>query len=225
MTFPLLQSIIANAMEWAVILLPLMLYLLVLGLGVNRSRHPVAVRGHWNMVGLLLGLSGFLLIGPPTWTAHFFKSWGWFWYGVAYVGYLTVLGFFCVWLIRRQRRVLVIYNIDPAIFAEVLQEVLSEVPVPHTATPGRMAFSEGRAIMDIEALALLHNVSLRWRGEDDSVRESVEQRLMQTLPEVESGHNPSTGILTLAACFIGVFIVFAVALYLALYHFPLPPEV
>src|SRR5262249_15334474 len=44
---------------------PLAIYCLTLSY-VNRSQHPILVRGTWDAVGLLFALSGFLLLGGPA---------------------------------------------------------------------------------------------------------------------------------------------------------------
>lgn len=210
----LLQQIAAHAMEWALILLPLAVYLLVLGLGVNRRRHPVMVRGDKNLLGLLLGLSGFLLLGPPSWLAHPFLRWGSPTYWLAYLGYVCVLTGICWGLMFRQRHTWVIYNIDPFVCTEILQEILAELNIPYTATPGRIAFANGRLMLDIDSTSLLYNVSLRWHGGEPALRKAVEDRLAQVLAEVETRDNPAAVLLTFVASMLFMLILFAGGLFL-----------
>jgi hypothetical protein len=212
----LLQQIVANAMEWALILLPLMIYLLILGLGINRQEHPVAVRGTTNTLGLLLALSGFLLLGPPSWLVHVFLRWGELSYWLAYYVYVALVIALAAWLIYRQRNVLVVYNVQPAVFAHALHEVLNELQVNYSATPGRVALGEGRLVLDIDAVPLLNNVSLRWHGNDDALRGAVEDRLRKALARVEPADATASAILTLLAIALFLFILFAASLFLIL---------
>lgn len=209
----LARIIVANAMEWGLILLPLAVYLLVLGLGINRQRRPVLITGPRNMLGVLLALSGFLLLGPPSWVAQFFLKYGPKGYWSAYAAYLLVLGLLCWWLIRRQRDRLVIYNIEPALFAEVLEDALRETEVRYSATPGRIALAQGRLVLDIEPSFLLHNVSLRWHGKDESLRRTIEAKLIDALAGVESHFNPAASLLSMFGFILLSFTVFAALLF------------
>lgn len=211
----ILQQVAGNAMEWALILLPLAIYLLIVGLGINRQKHPVVVRGDRNTAGLLLGLSGFLLLGPPSWVAHLFLHQGTLSYWLAYVAYVLVLALLARRLMLRYRGVLVIYNIQPMAFAEVLQEVLTELGVPYTATPGRVALDGGRTVLDIDSVVPLSNVSLHWYGGEHPLREKIEHSLVQALGEVEASDNLSPVLLAFSSFVLFAFIVAATVLYFA----------
>jgi hypothetical protein len=202
-------------MEWAIMLLPLAVYLLLMGLAVNRRARPLAVRGSRNMAGVLVALSGFLLFGPFTWVAHGFRDWGPTAYWLAYSGYLLVLGLVCGVLIRRQRNSLVLYNTPPPLFADLLQDVLNELAIPYTATPGRIAFAQGSLTLDIDSSLVLNNVTLRWRGREPELRQRIEARLLEELRQVDfsgAGSSAASSLLILAALALLAFIVFAVGL-------------
>ncbi len=211
----LLKQTVSHAMEWGIMLAPLAVYLLVLGLWVNRQRRPVAVRGTRSMAGLLAGLSGLLLLGPPSWIAYLFRrpdSPVWYW--LAYAGYVVLVLIFARLLIRRESGVLVLYNLDAETFADTFQPVLDEVNLPYSATPGRVAFAGTSQVLDIEPVHMLNNITLTWQLADDPVRSLIEPKLVRALESVESGYNPAVGILTLAGAILSLFIVFASVLYL-----------
>jgi hypothetical protein len=205
---------VANAMEWAVILLPLAIYLLVIGLGVNRRRHPVVMSGVWSFLGLLLGLSGFLLIGPPSWGVHLFSWWGPVAYWLGYLLYLVLLGGLGYWLITRQRQVTVIYNIDPGLFAEVLQDVLAETGLTYSATPGRVAFAQGQVVLDLETSYFWSNVTLHWHGDSTAIRQAVEPPLARALEAVVTGAGTAAYLLTAAAVVLLAYVLLASGMFL-----------
>jgi hypothetical protein len=125
----------------ALFLFPLAVYCTVLGM-INRRVRPLAVSGPWDFLGLLLGLSGFLLfLGPALWSGLFRQNlndlpfqrgitsmasavevaWLSWWLGWV-VYYLVVLGgaALLLWL---RRQTTVIYNIDPQTMDSVLARV------------------------------------------------------------------------------------------------------
>jgi len=57
---------------------PLAVYLLVLGL-INRHRHPLLVSGVWDGIGLIFGVSGFLLFAGPAILSALNERWRFFW--------------------------------------------------------------------------------------------------------------------------------------------------
>ncbi len=210
----ILERLLAGgALEWSIILLPLFLYLLVLALGPNRRSRPVVVRGTVSFAGLLLGLSGFLVLGPPSWIAHLFLPLGPRWYWLAYADYLILVGLIGFWVLMRQRNVLVIYNVDPDDFAEVFQAVLGKLDVTYAATPGRVSFAEGRLVVDIEAVHLMNNVSLHWYGDAGMLRQTIEKNLKDALAQVTTEDNPGCYLLLFSAGGILLFLFFTLAVY------------
>jgi len=220
------QQIIGHAVEWAVILLPLIIYLLVLGFAVNRRRRPLMMSGPVNMFFLLLACSGFFLFGPPSWLVHPFRhegaasrfliallpaqfgsvlSHGTHRYFIAYSVYVAVLLSVAAWLMTRQRRFTFVYNIDPVQFGEFLAAQLEEMQVRYTATPGRLALAEGQLVLDLESSYLLNNVCMHWIGREPALRDKIERRLREALAREEGGPNAASAILSLAAaCLIGL---------------------
>jgi hypothetical protein len=207
------RLLMGGALEWSIILLPLLIYLLVLAVGVNWRSRPVPVRGVRSFAWLLFGLSGFLLLGPPSWIAHLFRPMGVHWYWLAYADYVILVGLICFWLLVRQRQVLVIYNVDPDQFAEVFQEVLEKLDLPYAATPGRVAFADGQLVLDVDAVHLMHNVTLHWYGNAPALRETIEKPLLDALAVVKSEDNPSCYLLLFSAGGILLFMFFTLATY------------
>lgn len=152
-------------------LFPLALYLFFLA-GLNRRDRPALVHGVWEAVGLLFGLSGFLLVAGPTLLnflyirdvasisldeegdAPFDDAWlRWCLIWAAY--YLAVVGF-AVWLIlsRRQRRG--IYNVDLEQFRQALNQSLEELSLAaryEETTLYLYSVSEAGRIESSEAIA------------------------------------------------------------------------
>jgi hypothetical protein len=57
---------------------PLAIYLLILGF-INRGRHPLLVSGVWDGIGLIFGVSGFLLFAGPAVLSGLSERWRVFW--------------------------------------------------------------------------------------------------------------------------------------------------
>jgi hypothetical protein len=106
---------------------PLALYLLVLGL-LNRRRYPLLVSGVWDGIGLLFGVSGFVLFAGPAIFSALSERWRLYWLlGKAdgpFAGpgstwqlwlflallYLALVISGAVYYLRRQRHLTAIYN-------------------------------------------------------------------------------------------------------------------
>jgi hypothetical protein len=128
-------------------LLPLSLYLLVLGV-LNRRPHPLLVSGVWDFIGLLFAASGFLLFGGPGilgglnersrryWLLGQQAGAGggsgdnWqFWVLLSVVYFVLVVGG-SAYLLLRRRHVTAIYNVDPVAAEEALAEACMSLGVP-----------------------------------------------------------------------------------------------
>ena len=125
-------------MIFVVFLVPLGLYLLLLG-HFNRQSRPVFVSGPFDFVGVLFAASGFLLFGGPAILTSLNESWRSFWLlGEAAVGrdsflaqwrfwvFLSVLYFATVvagsaLVLWRRRGLTSIYNVEPAMVESVLE--------------------------------------------------------------------------------------------------------
>jgi hypothetical protein len=130
-----------------VCLLPVALYLLFLAF-LNKRPHPTLLSGRWDLTCLLLGLSGFILVGGPVLLSafdsslrgYFFEgSFGhvrqtlhadvtlWSFLAGAYVAILAATIFL---LMRIRGRVTVIYNLAPEEAESLLASVLERLRLP-----------------------------------------------------------------------------------------------
>jgi hypothetical protein len=123
--------------------IPLAIYCLILSF-VNRKRHPVAVSGPWDFAGVLFAASGFLLVGGPAILAGFYEQWrfswlfgsvpalsevgqSWsFWVGLG-GAYFVVVVAGSAWILWRRRNATSIYNVEPAVFVEVLTQLVERL--------------------------------------------------------------------------------------------------
>jgi hypothetical protein len=111
---------------FVVFFVPLAVYLLILG-HINRGPRPVLVSGTWDFIGVLFGVSGFLLAGGPAILSALNERWRMFWLfgdrsGLAessLPGILLAAAYFlvivagCIVVFWRQRRLTCVYNVEP----------------------------------------------------------------------------------------------------------------
>lgn len=124
-----------------VFLFPLLVYCLVLA-SLNRRPHPVVVSGPWDFLGMVLGLSGFLVAGGPAVLSNLTTGWDVLrrapdgpaavsprqvLLGALLLVYFAVLVAGVVLALRRRRDVTSVYNVDPAAFDEAFGEVLDDL--------------------------------------------------------------------------------------------------
>jgi hypothetical protein len=185
-------------------LLPLGIYLLILG-RVNQRYRPLVVSGVWDAVTLLGGLSGFLLLAGPVVLTSLQERWRRLWilgdrsvlenldiYRPGWI--LAALGYFlavvCIagWIVRRSRPLTVVYNLEPADFAEILVQACDQVGVHCAPCPGgyRLALGEQGGIVSVERMDSLKNVTLHWSTEALPLRERVEAELRDVLAAYET---------------------------------------
>jgi hypothetical protein len=130
---------------------PLAIYCLTLSY-VNRSRHPVMVRGTWDAVGLLFALSGFLLLGGPAILNGFYEqrrlawvagqhdmlpgldSLPWAVWAAVWVGYFVAVAGLSARMIWRRRNDTCIYNVEHDAFELSLAKALEHLGLAGTRT-------------------------------------------------------------------------------------------
>jgi hypothetical protein len=118
---------------------PLAIYLLVLGV-INRRRWPLLVSGVWDGIGLLFGVSGFLLFAGPAIFSSLNERWRmtwllgkdapnagaegvWqFWIFLSILYFTLVVGGAAL-LLWRQRHLTAIYNVE----AEQIEEAIGQI--------------------------------------------------------------------------------------------------
>lgn len=207
-----LERLSAGLLEWAVMLLPLLVYLLYLAMFVNRQRRPVVVSGAADQVFLLVGISGFLLVGPLTWPLHYLRGYWEGWYWIGYAAYVSLVSGLALGSIRRQRACYVVYNVDPTEFVEVLREVLKGLGIQYVATPGRLAWQDNQCVLDVAASYLGYSVTLRWQSDQGHWRVRVEPRLTAALKGVQVEGNQASVWLLLLATIVLFVILFGLAI-------------
>lgn len=187
-------------------LAPLAIYFLWLSFVTRRDR-PTMISGPWDFVGVVAGLSGFILFGGGLvlslvqsnfryWMRGNFESlraaWGqekvtWILFALLYL--LLVVGWIAMTLAAR-RRSLVIYNVEPSACEATLAEIFEQLNRP----------IERRGNVWVGALPLCEldrfvggrTVTLRWLTEDRVLFQEVERLLREALRNVSTGDNPAT---------------------------------
>jgi hypothetical protein len=155
-------------------LFPLMVYCLVLAV-LNRRPHPVIVAGPWDFLGVVLALSGFLVVGGPAILSNLTtSSHGLFAAAPAAAGesgvnprqvflvlllvlYFAGLAGAIVVVLRRRRDVTGVYNVAPAVFDEVFGQVLDQLGFSWTRAGNRfyLRVSEPVPAVGVEKLTAL----------------------------------------------------------------------
>src|SRR5262249_14745420 len=156
-----LQSAICNlqspSMVFVAFLVPLGLYLVAIGL-LNRRGQPMLVSGPIDLIGLLFGVSGFLLVGGPAIISSLHENWRMWWllgdYGVdsdsldafqplwllVCAGYFVFVVGGCAWLFRQYRALTSIYSVRPEVVPEVIMSVCRNTGILPTQVGNRFTF-------------------------------------------------------------------------------------
>ena len=139
-------------------LMPLALYLLFLA-SLNHRRRPTWMSGRWDFTALLLGLSGFLLLGGPLMVTLIDSTWRGMLFGgnfdrhrsawdansriwsVTAVGYLLALIGFVVYVMNRRESVAVVYNIDLPSINGLIARAAGKLGLTAREVPGGWEFS------------------------------------------------------------------------------------
>jgi hypothetical protein len=126
-----------------VCLMPVAIYLLYLS-HLNSRTPPTLVPGPWDFAGVLLALSGFLLLSGPllltlvnsVWRYYAFGNWANLKFvssreawaaSLIVTGYVIILAASITFLLRRRRPVTAIYNVEPLGLEGGLVAVLDEL--------------------------------------------------------------------------------------------------
>jgi hypothetical protein len=124
-------------------IVPLAVYCLVLSF-INGKRQPVVVSGPWDFAGVLFAVSGILLVGGPAILTGFYEHWRLFWllgetpylheigkswsfWSSVWLVYFAMVAGGSTWMLWRRRSLTSIYNVEPAVFVDVLTQLLDRL--------------------------------------------------------------------------------------------------
>jgi hypothetical protein len=176
---------------------PLAVYLLVLG-SLNRRRHPLLVPGVWDGIGLLFGVSGFLLFAGPAVLTTLSERWRLFWLlgrgDVPPWGFLALLYFLLVvggaaLYLWHQRSLTAIYNTNADEIARVVADICKEIKTSPMRSDNVFLFQEQGVILEVDSFPLMHHVTLRWEPAAAPLRRVVEAELSRRLSEIAVDDN------------------------------------
>lgn len=148
-----------------VFLFPLALYCLALAY-LNRGPRPVLMPGIWDCIGLLFGLSGFLLWTMPTLLALsvvrivYYLPGGdgpltaGLWSRLIEAGYYTAVALGALLLLVLRRPKTAIYNVDTEHFGERLAIALADLGLDFIVESGRYVIAPAEAFAAVSADAI-----------------------------------------------------------------------
>ena len=202
----ILPFIVAICLCGVFCLIPLALYFWWLT-HITRREHPKPIAGQWDFVGLMLGLSGFILFGGGillTLCQSNFRYWmrgnaeafrgAWIqeritWTLLVAFYLLVVAGIAGLTLLAR-RRTVVVYNVEPAAFEALLTEVFDQLGRP-VERRGRL-WVGGIPLCEVDTFAGGRTATLRWISEDVRLFEEVDRQLRAALATQSTGDNPAS---------------------------------
>jgi hypothetical protein len=216
---------IPNLVSSLVVLLPLGIYCVIIA-RINRRQHPLLVSGVRDCAGMLLALSGFLLFVIPSILTGFnyrprdiwlfihygnfqglgHEWWLVWWTFLWFLYVLVVFGGSCV-LLWHRRRATSIYNVEPRILDEILEQVLKQLELGWVREGKRIYFGQSNApnpgaYLEIDSWPAWRHVTLRWTRETEHARSVIEEELGRALAEVRTIENPASHWLMTASAFV-----------------------
>lgn len=198
-----LAMLALSNMVFVTFLVPMGVYLVILGL-LHRRGQPLVVSGTFDLIGLLFGLSGFVIVGGPAILSSLHERWRLWWllgdpgaprepldtYFPLWVA-CSVLYFFVVlggvvWLFRHYRALTSIYGIEPQHVPSALSAACQQLNLSLRPLAERrflIESPEGAATVDVEPFDLMSNVTLRWSPAATGVRRPLEEALARELED------------------------------------------
>lgn len=217
-------------------LFPVSLYCLFLAM-LHQRRRPTMISGPWDFVGVLVALSGFLLVGGSTlvFTIHGLArerlirggSWQDFADIQARESRLTWLiwGAFVVILvggairqIRLRRKTMALYNIDPEELEDLLKGLFERLGLPWERHGDRWLVGVKdnlRAEFEADGSAMMRQVTLRWLyTASPATRAELEAELARDLAAYSSPESRTAGWFLTAGGAIFTIMIFLLATFL-----------
>jgi hypothetical protein len=142
-----------------IFLFPMSIYCLALGL-LNRRPGPVLVAGTWDFLGVLFGLSGFLLAGGPAILSNVSGSWRGFlrpdatppsdWQRLLMTAllvlYFVLLAAGVLLVLWRRRGATAVYNVETERFEDVFGQVLDSLGLSWARAGNRFYIQAGEGL-------------------------------------------------------------------------------
>ena len=183
-------------------LFPLTLYCLYLAMLHHRSR-PTMMSGAWDTAGMLLALSGFLVVGGSTlvFTLHG-SAHDWLVRGstfhdlrrlstqesqltwILWGGYLLVVVGGSIALMRQREDTTSLYNIAPEELEDLLKATFARLNLPVERRGARWLLGpagDPRAVLEADGSAPMRHVSLTWVFAGPALRRELEAELEREL--------------------------------------------
>jgi hypothetical protein len=172
---------------------------------INQRSRPLMVGGRWDTVGLLFAMSGFALVTVPTLGAAFydrfvgvivssfvFDPWWMLWIGY-HLALLSGGWLMTVWRASTTE----IYQVDPALFAKVLEGALAALGIAAVQDRDRLILTKSMAervgVLQVDAFPAMCHVTLRWDQCRPDVRRDIETELDKALVLAAPDENPAAG--------------------------------
>jgi hypothetical protein len=225
---------------------PVAIYCVILA-RINRGPHPVVVAGIHDCAGLLLAMSGLLLVVLPgiltdfnfsardIWLNNHYSSMkvlghqAWLVFYACLVA-LYVLGVFGggIFLLLSRRRVTSIYNVEPVVLDSILLQTLERLGVESTRVGNRVLVgypkdsSGGRQpnlLVEVNPWPALRHVTLHWSEESAPGRKEIESEFVRALSAVQTpGHTVGAWLMRIAALLFTLLFFITYAFQFAQMH-------
>ena len=194
--------VVAICFAGLVCVAPLAFYLCWLA-SVNRRERPTVVNGAWDFVGVLAGLSGFLLVGGVLLRGilmHDTRVIGgdytamqavnekqWLSWLAVFAGYLGLIALAVALAVRGRGKSLSVYNVDADAADGAVEAALHSAGVPSTRIGNVWGY-----LVEVVPFRGVHHVTVRFLGSGRE-RVEVERHLRTHLAATPSPDNPAAG--------------------------------
>ena len=201
---------------------------------INQRTRPTVLSGSLDYWLLILGLSGFFIMGGGVVVSLFDGGFARLLFGSSLkaiaisfaqndrlitflcVVYLLLLFGLIVYGYRVRRRTTAIYNASPELLAEPLAELLGCGPEAFLLS-APIADKESSGKVMLEESHLFRNVGLTWIGMSHQRQSRIESELAKRLDKVEVRSNPIAGLLLNIASGIGLVMFAWIAFIFAVF--------